>query len=88
MREPADGAVSILSKNVIGHGAASAAILRVDLDNELAVAQTRNEAGPDQSASVDTGSKRIEALSERCWVGPSGLSTRDMSISALARPIS
>lgn len=54
MREPADNAgkdgvpadATILSKNVIGHGAASAAILRVDLDNELVITQTRNEAGP------------------------------------------
>jgi CubicO group peptidase (beta-lactamase class C family) len=36
---------TILSKNVIGHGAASSAILRVDLDNDLVIAQTRNTAG-------------------------------------------
>ncbi len=37
---------TLLSKNTIGHGAASSAILRVDLDNEIVVAQVRNTAGP------------------------------------------
>jgi CubicO group peptidase (beta-lactamase class C family) len=38
---------TILSKNVVGHGAASSAILRVDLDNDIVVAQTRSIAGKD-----------------------------------------
>jgi CubicO group peptidase (beta-lactamase class C family) len=37
---------TLLSKNTIGHGAASSAILRVDLDNEIVVSQVRNTAGP------------------------------------------
>lgn len=32
---------TILSKNIIGHGSATSAILRVDLDNDLVIAQTR-----------------------------------------------
>jgi CubicO group peptidase (beta-lactamase class C family) len=32
---------TILSKNIIGHGSATSAILRVDLDNNLVIAQTR-----------------------------------------------
>jgi len=38
---------TILSKNTVGHGAWSSAILRVDLDNDLVIAQTRNTAGKD-----------------------------------------
>jgi len=37
---------TLLSKNTVGHGAASSAILRVDLDNEIVVTQARNTAGP------------------------------------------
>jgi len=37
--------VPMLSENTIGHGAASGAILRVDLDNDLVVAQVRNAPG-------------------------------------------
>jgi len=37
---------TILSKNVIGHGSATSAILRIDLDNELVISQTRRRAGP------------------------------------------
>ncbi|MBN1996072.1 beta-lactamase family protein [candidate division KSB1 bacterium] len=36
---------TILSKNVIGHGSATSAILRVDLDNNLVICQTRRRAG-------------------------------------------
>ena len=36
---------TILSKNVIGHGSATSAILRVDLDNDLVIAQSRRRAG-------------------------------------------
>ena len=32
-------------RSVIGHGAASAAILRVDLDNDVVISQTRDRAG-------------------------------------------
>lgn len=38
---------TILSKNIVGHGAASRAILRADMDNDLVIAQTRNAAGKD-----------------------------------------
>jgi CubicO group peptidase (beta-lactamase class C family) len=36
---------TVLSKNVIGHGSATAAILRVDLENDLVIAQTRRRGG-------------------------------------------
>lgn len=35
----------ILSKNVIGHGSATSAVLRVDLDNDLVICQTRRRGG-------------------------------------------
>jgi hypothetical protein len=38
---------TVLSRNVIGHGSATAAILRVDLKNELVITQTRRRAGAD-----------------------------------------
>lgn len=36
---------TVLSKNVIGHGSATSAILRVDLDNDLVICQTRRRGG-------------------------------------------
>ena len=36
---------TILSKNVIGHGSATSAVLRVDLDNDLVICQTRRRGG-------------------------------------------
>ncbi len=36
---------TLLSTNTIGHGAASSAIMRVDLNNEVVVSQVRNTAG-------------------------------------------
>ena len=36
---------TVLSKNVIGHGSATSAILRVDMDNDLFIAQTRRRGG-------------------------------------------
>jgi CubicO group peptidase (beta-lactamase class C family) len=36
---------TVLSKNVIGHGSATSAILRVDRDNDLFIAQTRRRGG-------------------------------------------
>jgi len=36
---------TVLSKNVIGHGSATSAILRVDLDNGLVISQTRRQGG-------------------------------------------
>lgn len=35
----------LLSSKVVGHGAASSAVFRVDLENNLIVVQTRNQAG-------------------------------------------
>jgi len=35
----------VLSRNVIGHGSATSAILRVDLDNDLVIAQSRRRGG-------------------------------------------
>lgn len=37
--------LTILSKNVIGHGSATSAVLRVDLDNGLVICQTRRNGG-------------------------------------------
>ncbi len=39
----------ILSPNIIGHGAGSGTILLVDLDNELVIALSRSQMGPDFS---------------------------------------
>ena len=36
---------TVLSKNVIGHGSATSAILRVDLDNDLVITQSRRRGG-------------------------------------------
>lgn len=36
---------TILSRNVIGHGSATSAILRVDLDNDLVITQSRRRGG-------------------------------------------
>jgi CubicO group peptidase (beta-lactamase class C family) len=47
---PKDAA--ILSKNVIGHGSATSAILRVDLDNDLVIAQSRRRAGKAYSKNL------------------------------------
>ena len=38
---------TVLSSNVSGHGSATGAILRVDLDNELVIAQSRRRGGKD-----------------------------------------
>jgi len=38
---------TVLSRNVIGHGSATSAILRVDLDNELVITQSRRRGGKD-----------------------------------------
>ena len=38
---------TILSRNVIGHGSATSAILRVDPDNDLVIAQSRRRGGKD-----------------------------------------
>ncbi len=38
---------TILSRNVIGHGSATSAILRVDLDNDVVIAQSRRRGGKD-----------------------------------------
>ena len=38
--------LTVLSKNVIGHGSATSAILRIDLDNDLVISQTRRRGGP------------------------------------------
>jgi CubicO group peptidase (beta-lactamase class C family) len=46
MRQPVpDSGETYLSANTIGHGAASSAILRVDLENHVVISQTRNDAG-------------------------------------------
>ena len=36
---------TVLSKNVIGHGSATSAILRVDMDNDLVISQSRRRGG-------------------------------------------
>ncbi|MDA0989724.1 MAG: serine hydrolase [Verrucomicrobia bacterium] len=45
MDDPENPGQTLLSPNTIGHGAASSAILRVDLDQKLVVAQSRQAAG-------------------------------------------
>lgn len=40
----------LLSSRVVGHGAASSAVFRVDLENQLLIIQTRNQAGPKYDA--------------------------------------
>ncbi len=40
------GRCYLLSDRVVGHGAASSAIFRIDLENQVIVVQTRNQAGP------------------------------------------
>ncbi len=35
----------ILGENTIGHGSATSTILRVDLDNNLVISQSRRDAG-------------------------------------------
>lgn len=42
-RDPKD---LILSEHVVGHGSATSCILRVDLDNDLVIAQVRRTSGP------------------------------------------
>jgi CubicO group peptidase (beta-lactamase class C family) len=37
--------MTVLGKKVVGHGSATSAVLRVDLDNDLVIAQTRRTAG-------------------------------------------
>jgi CubicO group peptidase (beta-lactamase class C family)/acetyl esterase/lipase len=37
----------LLGRNIIGHGSATSAIFRVDLDHEVVIAQTRRRAGAD-----------------------------------------
>jgi CubicO group peptidase (beta-lactamase class C family) len=44
-KEEVSKEATILSKNVIGHGSATSAILRVDMDNDLFIAQTRRRGG-------------------------------------------
>ena len=49
------------ARNVIGHGSATAAILRVDLDNELVITQTRRRGGPDYDQHLTKLLLAIEA---------------------------
>ena len=44
---------TVLSKNVIGHGSATSAILRVDLDNDLVISQSRRRAGKAYGKNLD-----------------------------------
>ena len=56
---------TVLSRNVMGHGSATAAILRVDLDNEIVITQSRRRGGPDYEKhltklllAIESGLKR------------------------------
>jgi CubicO group peptidase (beta-lactamase class C family) len=55
----------LFSSRVVGHGAASSAVLRVDLENRLIIVQTRNQAGrnydkylPEFLKTIDRSMKR------------------------------
>ena len=52
---------TVLSRNVIGHGSATAAILRVDLDNELVITQSRRRAGQNYDQHLTKLLQAIEA---------------------------
>ena len=52
---------TILSRNVIGHGSATSSILRVDLDNELVIAQTRRAGGKQYDEHLENLLLTIEA---------------------------
>ena len=52
---------TVLSRNVIGHGSATSAILRVDLDHELVICQTRRRGGADYDKHVTEFLIAVEA---------------------------
>jgi CubicO group peptidase (beta-lactamase class C family) len=52
---------TVLSRNVIGHGSATSAILRVDLDHELVISQSRRRGGADYDKYLTTLLLAIEA---------------------------
>jgi len=56
---PKDG--TVLSRNVIGHGSATSAILRVDLDHELVISQSRRRGGADYDKHLTTLLLAVEA---------------------------
>jgi CubicO group peptidase (beta-lactamase class C family)/lysophospholipase L1-like esterase len=61
---------TVLSRNVIGHGSATAAILRVDLDHELVITQTRRRAGADYDKHLTKLLLAIEAGLQNAPVNP------------------
>jgi hypothetical protein len=52
---------TVLSRNVIGHGSATSAILRVDPDNELVITQTRRRGGADYDQHLTSFLLAVEA---------------------------
>ena len=52
---------TILSRNVVGHGSATSAILRVDLDHDLVITQSRRRAGNDYEKHLAKLLQAIEA---------------------------
>lgn len=55
----------LFSSRVVGHGAASSAIFRVDLENHLIIIQTRNQAGPKYDAYLMEFLKIIDRTMKR-----------------------
>jgi CubicO group peptidase (beta-lactamase class C family) len=55
----------LFSNRVVGHGAASSAVFRVDLENQLIIVQTRNQAGPHYDAYLAEFLKIIDQTMKR-----------------------
>ncbi|HOK67583.1 MAG TPA: hypothetical protein PLV55_12325, partial [Anaerohalosphaeraceae bacterium] len=55
----------LFSSRVVGHGAASSAVFRVDLENRLIIVQTRNQAGPHYDKYLTEFLKTIDQTMNR-----------------------
>jgi CubicO group peptidase (beta-lactamase class C family)/predicted esterase len=73
---------TILSRNVMGHGSATAAILRVDLDNELVITQTRRRAGTDYEEHLAKLLVAIESGLQNSSHRPRGADPREKPATA------
>ncbi len=59
------GRAYLFSSRVVGHGAASSAVFRVDLENRLIIVQTRNQAGPHYDKYLTEFLKTIDQTMNR-----------------------
>jgi CubicO group peptidase (beta-lactamase class C family) len=59
------GRPHLFSSRVVGHGAASSAVFRVDLENRLIIVQTRNQAGRDYDKYLPEFLKVIDRAMKR-----------------------